>query len=94
MDLPLKQTSENVHAFTQFKNMAEIQFNKRIKVIQCDGGGEYKVVQRIAVETGIQFRMSCPYTSQQNGKAVTELGLTCWPRLRYPCITGGRPSQQ
>lgn len=64
---PLKQKSDIAQAFTQFKNMAENLFNKRIKTIQCDGGGEYKVVQNHAIEAGIQFRMSCPYTSQQNG---------------------------
>jgi histone deacetylase 1/2 len=41
---PLKQKSETIHAFTQFKNMVENQFNKKIKVIQCDEGGEYKPI--------------------------------------------------
>lgn len=39
---PLKQKFETVQAFIQFKALAENQYNKRIKVIQCDGGGEYK----------------------------------------------------
>jgi len=38
---PLKQKSDIVQAFIQFKNMIENLFNKRIKTIQCDGGGEY-----------------------------------------------------
>ena len=65
----MKQKSETITAFIQFKNMVENQFNRKIKVLQCDGGGEYKPVQKIAIESGIQFRMSCPYTSQQNGRA-------------------------
>ena len=79
---PLKQKSETIHAFNQFEAMVENQFNKKIKIIQCDGGGEYKPVQKIATESGILCRMSCPYTSQQNGKAerkhrhIAELGLT------------------
>ncbi|MCI01597.1 retrovirus-related pol polyprotein from transposon tnt 1-94, partial [Trifolium medium] len=70
--------------------MVENQFNKKIKVIQCDGGGEYKPVQKVAIESGIQFRMSCPYTSQQNGRAerkhrhVTELGLTLLAQAKMP----------
>lgn len=45
---PLKQKSETITAFIQFKNMVENQFNRKIKVLQCDGGGEYKPVQKIA----------------------------------------------
>ncbi|PNY02796.1 copia protein (gag-int-pol protein), partial [Trifolium pratense] len=87
---PLKQKSETIHAFTQFKTLVENQFNKRIKIVQCDGGGEYKAVQKLALEAGIQFRMSCPYTSQQNGRAerkhrhVAELGLTMLAQARMP----------
>jgi histone deacetylase 1/2 len=87
---PLKQKSDTIHAFMQFKNMVEKQFNKRIKIIQCDGGGEFKPVQKVALETGIQFRMSCPYTSQQNGRAerkhrhVAELGLTLLAQAKMP----------
>ncbi|PNY01489.1 copia-like polyprotein, partial [Trifolium pratense] len=87
---PLKQKSDTIHAFIQFKNLAENQFNKKIKIIQCDGGGEYKAVQKVSIEAGIQFRMSCPYTSQQNGRAerkhrhVVELGLTLLAQAKMP----------
>ncbi|GAU51268.1 hypothetical protein TSUD_412550 [Trifolium subterraneum] len=87
---PLKQKSDTIHAFIQFKNLAENQFNKKIKIIQCDGGGEYKAVQKVSIEAGIQFRMSCPYTSQQNGRAerkhrhVAELGLTLLAQAKMP----------
>jgi histone deacetylase 1/2 len=82
--------SETVQAFMQFKALAENQYNKRIKVIQCDGGGEYKPVQRLAIEVDICFRMSCPYTSQQNGKAerkhkhITKFGLTLLAQAQMP----------
>lgn len=87
---PLKQKSETIQAFMQFKNLVENQFNKRIKIIQCDGGGEFKPVQKVALDTGIQFRMSCPYTSQQNGRAerkhrhIVELGLTLLAQAKMP----------
>jgi histone deacetylase 1/2 len=87
---PLKHKSETVHAFTQFKTMAENLLNKKIKIIQCDGGGEFKPVQKCALEAGIQFRMSCPYTSQQNGRAerkhrhIAELGLTLLAQANMP----------
>lgn len=87
---PLKQKSETVQAFIQFKALAENQYNKIIKLIQCDGGGEYKLVQRLAIEPGIGFRMSCPYTSQQNGRAerkhrhIAEFGLTPLVQAQMP----------
>ncbi|GAU51364.1 hypothetical protein TSUD_383580 [Trifolium subterraneum] len=57
---------------------------------KCDGGGEFKPVQKCALEAGIQFRMSCPYTSQQNGRAerkhrhIAELGLTLLAQANMP----------
>nr|KYP75364.1 Copia protein [Cajanus cajan] len=73
-----------------FKKLTENQFNKKIKVVQCDGGGEFKGLQKISQESGFQLRMSCPYTSQQNGKAerkhrhVVELGLTLLAQAKMP----------
>ncbi|KAI5404288.1 hypothetical protein KIW84_051440 [Lathyrus oleraceus] len=49
----LKQKFETVQAFIQFKVLAKNQYNKRIKVIQCDRGGEYKPMQRLAIEADI-----------------------------------------
>jgi len=60
--------------------MVENHFNTKLKVIQCDGGGEH--VQKVASKLGMIFRMYCPYTSQQNDrvkrkhKHITKLGLT------------------
>lgn len=59
-------------------------------MVQCDGGGEFKGLQKIAQESGFQLRMSCPYTSQQNGRAerkhrhVVELGLTLLAQAKMP----------
>jgi len=39
---PLKQKSKTLLVFIQFKSMAENPFKKRIKILQCEGGGEYK----------------------------------------------------
>jgi len=53
-------------------------------------GGEFKLVQKVALDTGIKFRMSCPYTSQQNGRAerkhrhIAELGLTLLAQAKMP----------
>lgn len=93
---PLKQKSETVQAFIQFKVLAKNHYNKRVKVIQCDGGGEYKPVQRLAIEVDIGFRISSPYTSQQNGRAerkhkhIDEFGLTLLAQAKCHSNIGGK----
>jgi len=52
--------------------------------------GEFKPIEKITIESGIQSRMPCPYTFQQNGKAerkhihVTEIGLTLLAQAKMP----------
>lgn len=61
-----------------------------IKALQCDGGGEFKALNKVLQEAGIQLRESCPYTSAQNGKAerkhrhVVESGLTLLAQAKMP----------
>ena len=60
--------------------LAENQFNTKIKGLQTEGGGEYKGLVPLLQSCGIQHRVSCPYTPQQNGMAkrkhrhITEMG--------------------
>lgn len=51
------------------------QFGCSIKSLQCDNGGEYQNRQFLdhLSTNGIIPRFSCPYTSQQNGKAERTL---------------------
>ncbi|GJU67332.1 ribonuclease H-like domain-containing protein [Tanacetum coccineum] len=46
------------------------QFKCEIKSFQCDHGGEFdnRALHTLFASKGIQFRFSCPQTSQQNGK--------------------------
>lgn len=48
--------------------MAEKQFEKQIKTVQSDWGGEYRVFTNLLQKEGIIFRQSCPYTLVQNGR--------------------------
>ncbi|KAJ0435796.1 putative RNA-directed DNA polymerase [Helianthus annuus] len=68
---PLKYKSETFTKFTHFHNFVKTQFNLPIKAFQCDMGGEFdnNNFKNFATEHGIQFRFSCPHTSQQNGKS-------------------------
>lgn len=68
---PLRRKSEVFSKFLQFYKYVETQFNTRIKALQCDNGGEYQntELQTFFLSNGIQFRFTCPHTSQQNGKS-------------------------
>jgi hypothetical protein len=47
------------------------QFSRKIKAIQCDNGREFdnSSTRILLLSNDTQLRMSCPYTSPQNGKA-------------------------
>jgi hypothetical protein len=51
------------------------QFGTTIKSVQCDNGREFDNSQArtFFLSHGVAHRMSCPYTSQQNGKAECSL---------------------
>lgn len=67
--------------FIQFKTMVGNQFNKRIRIIQCDCFGEHKVVQKHDIEEEMKIMISFIYTSHQNDmgernhKHIVEFGL-------------------
>jgi hypothetical protein len=47
------------------------QFGRTVKAIQCDNGRKFdnSFTRFFLLSNGTQLRMSCPYTSPQNGKA-------------------------
>jgi GAG-pre-integrase domain len=71
--------SEVSGIFARFKQKVENLLNHKIRIVQCDGGTEYKLLLHQFPD--ITFPLSCPYTPQQNGVAerkyrhVVELGL-------------------
>lgn len=86
----LKHKSDVYSAFIQFKNLAENQSNKRIKMIQSDGGTEFKGLTKLFQENGIVHRISCPYTPEQNGtverkhRHIVEVGLSLLAQSGLP----------
>lgn len=56
---------ELVHAFFKFKSQVENLFITKIKVLQTDGGTEYKPFVKTYPQ--IVHQTSCAYTPQQNG---------------------------
>jgi transposase InsO family protein len=81
---PLRQKSEVLSCFIKFKTLVENFFSCKIKQIQTDNGGEYVLVafQNFTNTHGILHKLTCPYTSEQNGiserkhRHITETGLS------------------
>lgn len=81
---PLKYKSDFYSTFCKFQSLVENQFNSKLGIFQCDGGGEFISQQFLShlARCGIQQHISCPYTPQQNGLAerkhrhITEFGLS------------------
>ncbi|KAL4278554.1 hypothetical protein GQ457_03G001430 [Hibiscus cannabinus] len=67
----LKEKSEALAKFKEFKAMAEKQSGQYIKILRSDRGGEYttKLFEDFCKEHGIIHQLTVRYTPQQNGVA-------------------------
>ena len=63
--------SDTYSTLTNFLAYASTQFGATVKAIQCDNEKEFdnSSARTFFLTKGIHLRMSCPYTSPQNGKA-------------------------
>jgi hypothetical protein len=61
----LRTKDELVDVFMKFKCQVENLFSSSIKILQTDGGTEFKPLTRLFPQ--ILHQVSCPYTPQQNG---------------------------
>ncbi|WVZ93588.1 LOW QUALITY PROTEIN: hypothetical protein U9M48_039556 [Paspalum notatum var. saurae] len=68
---PLRFKSETLSTLSHFFAWVSTQFGLTIKAVQCDNGREFdnNAYRSFFLTRGVQLRMSCPYTSAQNGKA-------------------------
>jgi hypothetical protein len=68
---PLTLKSETFSTLRNFHSYVLAHFNCRIQFIQCDNGREFdnNAARSFFLAHGIHLRLSCPHTSQQNGKA-------------------------
>ncbi|GKB21569.1 ribonuclease H-like domain-containing protein [Tanacetum coccineum] len=68
---PLYRKYDAQSKLLHFRAFVKTQFNREIKAFQCDHGGEFdnNSLHELFATNGIQFRFSCPRTSQQNGKS-------------------------
>jgi transposase InsO family protein len=69
-NFPLKLKSDTFTTLSNFFAYVSNQFGRKIKAIQCDNGREFdnSSTRIFLPSNGTQLRMSCPYTSPQNGK--------------------------
>jgi hypothetical protein len=67
---PLRLKSDTFSTLARFIAYASTQFAARVKVVQCDNGREFNnsSARAFFLSRSIHLRMSCPYTSPQNGK--------------------------
>jgi hypothetical protein len=68
---PLNLRSDTFTTLSNLFAYVSTQFGRTVKAIQCDNGREFdnSSTRIFLPSNGTQLRMSCPYTSPQNGKA-------------------------
>jgi hypothetical protein len=66
----LKLKSDTFTTLSNFFAYVSNQFGRKVKAIQCDNRREFdnSSTRIFLLSNGTQLRMSCPYTSPQNGK--------------------------
>ena len=71
----MKHRSELLQVYSNFVKMVETQFSKRIKIFRYDNALEYTqyAFQDVLHSYGIVHHLTCPGTSQQNGRAERKL---------------------
>jgi hypothetical protein len=75
---PLRQKSDTFPTLSHFFACVSTQFGRTIRSIQCDNGREFynNVSRDFFLSRGVHLRMSCPYTSPQNGRAERMIRTT------------------
>lgn len=77
--------SDIYSTFIGFKKMVENRFNRTIKMLQMDGGGEFtsKLFLDFLLNNAIGHQISCPYTAQQNGIVNESTNTSCRKAFAY-----------
>jgi hypothetical protein len=72
---PLRVKSDTFPTLSNFFAFVSTQFGCTIKAVQCDNGREFNNASSrpFYASNAVILRMSCPYTSSQNGKAKRSL---------------------
>jgi len=68
---PVRLKSDTFSTLSHFFAYVRTQFGVTIQGVQCDNGRKFDILhaRSFFLSHGIHLRMSCPYTSAQNGKS-------------------------
>ena len=86
----IKKKSDVLQVFQEFQQMVERKFERKIKTVQSDWGGEYEKLHSFFRRIGIIHHVSCPHAHQQNGIAerkhrhIVEVGLALLANAGMP----------
>lgn len=89
---PLKNKSDSLQIFIQFRTNVEMLFQLPIISLHTDHGGEFLAFKNYLQHNGISHRFSCPHTHEQNGSVerkhchVVDLGLALLTYANLPPI--------
>ena len=66
----MKHRSELLQVYSNFAKMVKTQFSKRIKIFRSNNAFEYTqyAFQAVLHSYGTVHQLTCPGTSQQNGR--------------------------
>jgi hypothetical protein len=75
---PLRLKSDTFPTLTHFFTWVSTQFRRSVRALQCDNGREFdnNASRSFFLTHGVQLRLSCPYTSAQNGRAERMIRTT------------------
>ncbi|KAJ9560164.1 hypothetical protein OSB04_005324 [Centaurea solstitialis] len=76
---PLKHKSDTKEVFIRFKALVEKYFEKSIKTIYSDNGGEYQALSTYLATVGISHLTTPPHTPEHNGYAERRHRHIFWP---------------
>jgi transposase InsO family protein len=67
---PLRHKLDTFSTIQNFYSYVQTQFHIQIQSLQCDNGTEFNnnALRSFLTRHGTTYRLSCPYTSPQNGK--------------------------
>ncbi|KAG8482529.1 hypothetical protein CXB51_024309 [Gossypium anomalum] len=86
----LHTKSEVLTVFSIFHKQAERSFGCQLLALQTDGDGEFQAFKSYLAHHGIRQRITCPYSSEQNGlverkhRQIVEKGLSMLAHASMP----------
>lgn len=88
----LRNKTKTLSIVLQFIKYVENQTGHKLKTIQTDGGSKFKPLKSYFHDKGIDHKVICPHTSDQNGlierrhRHIVETGLTLLAQASMPLI--------